>query len=215
MAIAFGEFVLDPEQHALFNEGREVHLSPRAFRLLQLLIERRPEALSRAFLYDALWPGTFVAETNLTGVVNEVRSALSDNARRPRFIRTVHRFGYAFRGDADPREESRAPTGPVLLWRNGVIALAPGQTVLGRDASADVALHDSTVSRRHVAITVDDSRITIRDLGSKNGTFVNGVRLTGETDLHDLDAIGLAKVQLELRWSDTISTASLPSAVRA
>ena len=65
-----------------------------------MLAGARPKALSKKALQERLWPSTFVAEANLSNLVAEIRQALGDNARAPRFIRTVHRFGYAFCGEA-------------------------------------------------------------------------------------------------------------------
>ena len=75
-----------------------------------LLVTRQPKALSKAQIRDVVWPGTFVSETTLAGLVADLRSALGDNAQQPRFIRTVHGFGYAFCGStagggtADPQQ---------------------------------------------------------------------------------------------------------------
>ena len=84
----------------LTRAGREIHLEPKAFELLSALVLERPKALSKADLQERLWPGTFVAEANLSNLVAEIRAALGDPARAPLFVRTVHRFGYAFCGDA-------------------------------------------------------------------------------------------------------------------
>ena len=73
------------------------HSRRRRFQLLGLLVERHPRALSKTELQDRLWPDTFVVEKNLTNLVSEIREALGDDPATPRFIRTVHRFGYAFR----------------------------------------------------------------------------------------------------------------------
>lgn len=100
---AFGEFVLDLNTRELARAGIPVSLSPKAFQLLGILVENHPKALSRIELQDRLWPRTFVVEKNLTNLVGEIREALGDDPAHPRFIRTVHRFGYAFR-DASPIE---------------------------------------------------------------------------------------------------------------
>ena len=93
----FGNFLLDLDTHELVRAGTPVSLSPKAFQLLGILVENRPKALSKTELQDRLWPGTFVVEKNLTNLVSEIREALGDDPVHPRFIRTVHRFGYAFR----------------------------------------------------------------------------------------------------------------------
>ena len=93
---SFGEFVLDLEARELLRAGNPVSLSPKALALLGILVGQRPRALSKNELQDQLWPDTFVVEKNLTNLVGEIREALGDDPARPRFIRTVPRFGYAF-----------------------------------------------------------------------------------------------------------------------
>jgi Tol biopolymer transport system component/DNA-binding winged helix-turn-helix (wHTH) protein len=100
MSLCFGEFELDPERRLLLRAGVPVPLEPKAYELLSLLLERRPRALSRAQIRDVIWPDTHVSESTLAVVVTGIRQALGDDARRPRFIRTVHGFGYAFCGEA-------------------------------------------------------------------------------------------------------------------
>ena len=96
MQVRFSDFVLDTDTRELLRDSRPIHLSPKAFQLLELLVETRPRALPKDTLYNRLWPNTFVVEANLSNLVGEVRAALGDNPRRPRFVRTVHGFGYAF-----------------------------------------------------------------------------------------------------------------------
>jgi Tol biopolymer transport system component/DNA-binding winged helix-turn-helix (wHTH) protein len=100
MSFTFGEFELDRSRRQLLREGEPVPLEPKAYELLCLLVERRPRALSRTQIRDVVWANTFVAESTLARVVNGIRQALGDDARQPRFIRTLHGFGYAFCGDA-------------------------------------------------------------------------------------------------------------------
>jgi DNA-binding winged helix-turn-helix (wHTH) protein len=95
-------FTLDFESRQLTSAGQEIHLEPKAFELLSALVLERPKALSKADLQERLWPGTFVAEANLSNLVAEIRAALGDSARAPTFVRTAHGFGYAFCGDAVP-----------------------------------------------------------------------------------------------------------------
>jgi DNA-binding winged helix-turn-helix (wHTH) protein len=72
---------------------------PKAYLLLEALLKSRPKALSKAELHHRLWPQTFVVETNLANLVVEIRSLIGHEPRQPRFLRTVHGFGYAFRGE--------------------------------------------------------------------------------------------------------------------
>jgi DNA-binding winged helix-turn-helix (wHTH) protein len=105
----FGPFTLDLDSRQLTNAGEEIHLEPKAFELLSALVLERPKALSKADLQERLWPGTFVAEANLSNLVAEIRAALGDPARAPKFVRTAHGFGYAFCGEAVPLLDPDAP----------------------------------------------------------------------------------------------------------
>src|SRR6476661_7714572 len=142
MQTTFGEFTLDTDSRQLRQDDVERHLSPKAFDLLRLLVENRPRALSKAELHERLWPATFVSEATLTSLVAEVRSALGEKAGNERFIRTVHRFGYAFKGEATetgaPVDRSGDRTRCWVIWEWGQVALKEGDHLLGRDA--DVAI---------------------------------------------------------------------------
>jgi Tol biopolymer transport system component/DNA-binding winged helix-turn-helix (wHTH) protein len=100
--IRFGPFTLDLDSRQLTDGVEEIHLEPKAFELLSALVLERPKALSKADLHERLWPGTFVAEANLSNLVAGIRAALGDPARAPKYVRTAHGFGYAFCGDAVP-----------------------------------------------------------------------------------------------------------------
>lgn len=107
MALCFGEFELDRERRQLLRDGVPVPLEPKAYELLDLLLERRPRVLTRSQIRDAVWPGVAVSESTVSQAVNNIRHALDDDARRPRFIRTAHGYGYAFSGEASEAPEVR------------------------------------------------------------------------------------------------------------
>ena len=111
--LRFGDWVFDGESRELRGPEGAVHLSPKAFELLGVLLESRPRALSKAELHDRLWANTFVSDSNLASLVKEIRRALGDPVRRPAFLRTVHGFGYSFCGEAhrgDPAPRDRPGT---------------------------------------------------------------------------------------------------------
>jgi DNA-binding winged helix-turn-helix (wHTH) protein len=203
MSLCFGDFELDEERRQLLRGSRPVPLEPKAFALLSLLVDRRPRALSRAQIRDVVWSGVFIAESTLTQAVNNIRQALDDDARRPRFVRTARGFGYAFCGearvtsDAPPRDTSGAE--PRLVWGDRVLSLTTGANLLGRNKAAAVCLDAASVSRNHARILVEGPRATIEDLGSKNGTRLNGERVRGTRELRDGDAVRLGDVQLLYR----------------
>src|ERR1043165_7618972 len=142
-------FTLDSEQRTLFDGAAPVHLGPKAFRLLEVLVAEAPRACSKQELYERIWPDTFVDEWNLAGLVNEVREALGDEARKPRFIRAVHWFGYALGGQ---RRDAAVPAGEdagaPIHFRGRELPLRDGENVLGRDAAADVQIDDATIPPR-------------------------------------------------------------------
>jgi len=115
MPIHFGDFVLDDSRRQLLRAGEPLHLSPKAFQLLSILTAESPKAVSKTDLQERLWPGTFVTDGSLATLVTEVRSAIGDDAREGRFIRTLYGFGYSF---AAPVEQVREV--PIPARKAGV-----------------------------------------------------------------------------------------------
>jgi len=198
--VHFGEFLLDSETRELRRCEEPVHVTPKALELLLALVESRPKALSKAQLQQRLWPGTVVVEASLANLVGELRRALGEDARDPRFVRTVQRFGYAFRLEPEPSASQVAR--PVILcrltWRGGRTSLTAGDHVVGRDENAAVRLDSASVSRQHAAIRVTEAGVVLEDLGSKNGTFVGGHRLVAPVRLRDGDAFRIGAVHMKL-----------------
>ena len=204
MRFRFGECVLDDETRELRRDATVVALTPKAFLFLGLLLGERPRALSKEEIHRRLWPGTFVSDGTLTSLAAEARSAIGDDARRPKFVRTVHGYGYAFVGDAEQERGSTAGEPPVrrawrLFWGTREIALEEGDCVLGRDPAATVLVDHRSVSRHHARIRVSASSATLEDLGSKNGTTLRGKRLTRRVPLTDGDVIRLGSISMTFR----------------
>ena len=203
MRVHFGKFTVDTETRQLLQSDVARHLSPKAFDFLRLLLENRPRALSKAELHERLWPSTFVSDATLTSLVAEVRAALGEHAQDGRFVRTVHRFGYAFNGTATdttgrapaPHEHPRC----WIIWEWGQIALSDGEHLLGRDAGVAVWLESPTVSRQHARLLVKGMEVTVEDLDSKNGTYLRGTRLTEPLRVMDGDEIRLGSVAVKVR----------------
>lgn len=194
--------MFDSEARELTRGGAAVALSPKGFQLLSFLLECRPRAVSRAELHDLIWPGVFVAYTSLPRIVTEVRLALADRSRRPLFIRTVHRFGYAFTGQAVadvPGSVTGASSRYSLRWGRRKIRLAEGETLVGRGPDCGVRIDSTLVSRHHARIRVASGKATLEDLRSKNGSFVRGKRVEGVVVLEDGDTIKMGKAMLTFR----------------
>ena len=193
MRVSFGAITLDTDRRQIFAGSEPLHISAKAFQLLELLVENRPRALSKDELQQALWPDTFVSDTSLTTLVNELRAGLGESAREPRLIRTVHGFGYAFQA---PGAEA---SGARLVWGLVEVPLYEGENVLGRDPGPRGAIPDASVSRRHARLMLTGDTATLEDLGSKNGSFVCDRRIDKPTPLTDGDPVRLGLVTLVFR----------------
>jgi DNA-binding winged helix-turn-helix (wHTH) protein len=199
----FDCFTLDAGTRRLLRDGREVHLSPKAFDFLLCLVENRARAMSRNELQSKLWPSTFVLDTNLAGLAAEVRRALGDSADDPVFVRTMHRFGYWFIGgmnEAAARDEPRTPAVRYwLVWDAKQVALSSGENILGRAPDASVWIDVRGVSRHHARIVVRPAEAIVEDLGSKNGTYVGSQRVDQPRPLVDGEQIRLGPVVITFR----------------
>ena len=204
MRIRFGEFCLESDTRQLTERGEPVQLSPKAFQLLQFLLEKRPKALSIRELYRHLWPDTHVEKANLRNLIAEVRGAIRDRGRSSRLIRTVFGFGYAFAGDAVTEAAGQSPTRYRLFHGASHYPLFEGDNVIGRDAAASIVIDSAGASRRHAVITVHGEQMFVEDLGSKNGTFVDGTRVRGRVPIQNGAEIrlGLLKLVVRARSSD-------------
>jgi DNA-binding winged helix-turn-helix (wHTH) protein len=205
--VVFGPFAVDPGTRQLLRGPTECHLSPKAFDLLWSLVEARPKVIEKAELHQRLWPDTFVVDGSLNVLVGQIRQALGDDAQRPRFIRTVHGVGYAFCGDAaeePPRTAVAATTRCWLIRGDRTFGLVEGDNLIGRDPDSSVWLNSASVSRRHACITVDgrSRRLTLRDLGSSNGTFLSRTLVNGPMELADGAVITFGTVETTLHlWN--------------
>jgi len=243
MRFTFESYVFDSARCLLLCEGEPVHLTRKAFLLLEMLIQRRPAVLPKQQILDALWPDCFVEEGSIASLVSEIRAAL-DVGRGKRtdkdqamagfsVIRTVHGVGYAFAGQAEEQAQKGAqdqaketkrhlravPLGAprAILIEKGPparsIELPEGATTMGRGVDCDVRASSATVSRNHARIQITAGRATVEDLGSHNGTFVRGARITGPVVLASGDDLRLGSVEFVFRIEaapegDTVSLTS-------
>lgn len=203
----FADFRLDADTRQLHRGAAPVHLSPKAFDLLALLLECRPRVVNKETLRERLWGGTNVLDANLNNLVSEVRAALGDDPQQPRFVRTAHRVGYAFCGTAS--DDAASPSGPArcwLVWNERTLRIDGTDAVIGRDPTCDLWIDAPGVSRRHAVVRLPTgaaaSGPAIEDLGSTNGTFVDGRRVTRPVNLRDGQTIDVGDASLTFRtWS--------------
>ena len=188
-----GPFAVDPDQRLLFRGGVPLHLTPKAFDLFHLLVAQAPRVVNKREVHERLWPGTFVTDSNLTGLVKELRKVLEDNDPDAPVIRTVHRVGYAcgLEVEAD-RPESETWHWLVLNGRRFI--LQHQENIVGRDPGSDVWVNVPGISRRHARITIDGPAVLLEDLGSKNGTMVGDTAVEAAVSLRDGDRIRFGTV---------------------
>jgi DNA-binding winged helix-turn-helix (wHTH) protein len=205
--VRFGKCLFDAEAKELHRDGVPQPVSLKAFQFLELLLQERPRAVPKEEIHERLWPTSFVSDASLARLANEVRAAIGDDAKDPHYVRTVHRFGYAFSGEAVP--ETGAGTAPAwcrLIWADRSIPLAAGENLLGRASDVRVVIDLARVSRHHARIVVEGGRAVLEDLGSKNGTSLRGQPLTAPTELADGDEICIGPALLVFRTSAGNST---------
>ena len=130
---AFGLFRFDARTGQLWRDGSEVKLTPRAGAVLHLLAERALELVTKQELFDRVWGGMAVSDDALTSCIQELRGALGDDARRPRYIETRHRRGYRL--------------------------MVPATSIVDRSIAAEppqVAAHvSSTMAAKHPGLTIE------------------------------------------------------------
>src|SRR5215470_698152 len=104
--LRFSPFRLDPDNACLWRGTKAVRLTAKAFAVLQCLVERHGQLVTKHSLLERVWPGIAVGDAVLKVCVREIRKALGDRVAAPRFVGTVHRRGYRFIAgvtDSDPR----------------------------------------------------------------------------------------------------------------
>ena len=213
MRLTFADCVFDSGTREISRGGRVAPISPKAFRLLEVLVERRPNAVSKEQLHELLWPNTFVTDANLSNLVAELRAGLGDDPKsrassgpcRASATRSVRR---SHRGKRTRTAVGGRKLVYRLIWGNREIALGPGENLFGRDEDAIVWIDDALVSRRHARIVIDETGAVLEDLGSKNGTYLRGKRIEAPTKLANEDEVTIGPASMIFRvFKQTASTA--------
>lgn len=108
----FGDFRLDLTEKVLLRDGKSVPITPKVFETLQVFVENAGRLIEKDELMQKLWQDRFVEESNLTFNIKMLRKALSDNAAKPTFIKTVSKRGYRFIAEVKktfPETEQNSP----------------------------------------------------------------------------------------------------------
>jgi DNA-binding winged helix-turn-helix (wHTH) protein/Tol biopolymer transport system component len=148
-SLSFGAFEFDAQTRLLCRDGREVALPPRVLGVLEILLSRAGDVVSRQELIDTVWKDAFVTDTSLAEAVSVLRQSLGDDSQSPTYIQTLHRRGYRFvapvstadaapvqqavaREDTPAAEPAISPSigGHLLPWSAAVIcAIIAGAAV--------------------------------------------------------------------------------------
>ncbi len=127
----FPPFRLDPTDAQLWRDNERINLRRKTFEVLRYLLDHSGQLVTKATLLDAVWPEVSVSDSMPATCVTEIRRALGDDAKTPRFIETVHRRGYRFvahvttdavpQGAPSPRRVMSGPK-PIVVGREAELA---------------------------------------------------------------------------------------------
>jgi DNA-binding winged helix-turn-helix (wHTH) protein len=200
-----GEWLVEPTLDRISRDGHHVRLRPRAMEVLICLAQESGKLASKQNIIDAVWRTEFVSEHALTQVIAELRAALGDDARNPTYIENIPRRGYRLVAVVTPVAASVPPARDASLpfklqGEDCDHPLIQGPNIIGRTDDADIPIDRTEVSRCHARIFVSGTTATIEDLGSKNGTYLNGERLEQPTLLNNGDEIWIGRSVARLRF---------------
>ncbi|CAN5804187.1 hypothetical protein BH18ACI5_BH18ACI5_05790 [soil metagenome] len=214
MRIGFGSWVLDSGSRELLKGSVPVHLSPKAFDILEILVARRPNVVGKDVLLSEVWGNKVVEEANLAIVVGEIRKGLGDDPKSPSIILTVSRRGYRFAADTHDLETSSSSESAVrcwLTWNDTTLPLREGENLVGRHPANTVWINAASVSRAHARIVVGAGGTTVEDRGSRNGTLVESERIAGAHLLIDGNTVTFGSEKTVFRqWSDRAALGTEP-----
>ncbi len=212
-AFRCGDWSVDPDLNRISRDGEDINLEPRVMDLLVVLARYAPRLVRKQELIDAVWDSGYVAENTLTHAVSQLRGALGDDPKSPEYVETIHRRGYRLaKPISRPSPESaetaaEMPSPPYRILMRGLsIGLHQGENLIGRSPDATVTIDSLCVSRRHAIIFLDGREAVLMDLGSKNGTLLNGRRVSDRSALEHGDQILLGDHSAVLRFAESNET---------
>jgi len=208
--VRFGPFEVNFATGELRKKGMRMALQPQPFEVLSMLLEQPGTLVTRDQLGGRLWPGDLFVDVDhgLNKAINKLRAVLDDAGASPRFVETLPRRGYRFiapvtsvrASSDDGRSASR------FICDGRTIPLAFGTHIIGRDEAAEISSDSKTLSRRHARLVLTAEAAVLEDLGSKNGTRVNGATLRGSVMLADGDEVEAGVLRLIFRTRRDSST---------
>ena len=214
MAYRFGPFLYDAANRSLSRDGVEVPLTHKNRELLLLFLENPRQLLPRERIVEEVWGEAAVTDDAVGFQITRLRRALGELGEEA--VRMVRREGYRF--EADVRIEAALPTratrsvapgaGPRfrLLLEDREIQLLDGPNLIGRDSQSAVWIDDTSVSRRHAQVVVEGGIARLEDLKSKNGTWLNGRKISKPEPLADGDEIRIGIADIVFRTLSRLAT---------
>lgn len=191
-SIAVGEFTIDPDDERLWGPQGQVRLGNKAFRVLSRLIEEQGRLVTKNALFSSVWDGTIVSESALTSVVKELRRALRDDPREPRYIQSVYGRGYRLlepvreleAREAEPPAQDEAPPSAPVGRSGGATGQPPLLYLPAFDDARLAGTHPwlSDVIREEVLLALSrfrDIRL-VSDTGTTSAPLIS--RSSGERD---------------------------------
>jgi DNA-binding winged helix-turn-helix (wHTH) protein/tetratricopeptide (TPR) repeat protein/TolB-like protein len=112
-----GDWVVSPLTNTVVGPEGEAHLEPKAMQVLALLAGRAGDVVSKQELLSCVWQGTFVSDEVLANAIWELRKALGDDAKRPRFIQTLPKKGYRLIAAVAPADGEPPPLEARATWK--------------------------------------------------------------------------------------------------
>ncbi len=193
------EWCVYPKLDRISRDGATVHLEPKVMDLLVYLARHPGQVVSKNDIIDSVWEGHIVANSALSRCMALLRGALGDDARRPRYIETIPKRGYRLIAPITGIEPEITDTpGTTFRLRIGQreISLQDGEHLIGRAPDAAVCIDSPKVSRHHARIVVDGNQASVDDMGSKNGTYVDGKMVKGPSALKGGDEIIIGSIAI-------------------
>ena len=209
MRVRFGDCVLDSGHAGALPRGRTRAPSPKAFRVLELLLENRPRAVSKDEIHEKVWPGTFVSEATLASAISDIRAAIGEDGGIPASSGPSTASDTPSRGTRSPPSGRRPFSERVAISSSetGRSSSRPARMSWARETGVAIRINDHSISRRHARIIVGGDSARLEDLGSKNGTFVGKTFIRSPRTLADGDQLRVGDVMMMFRLvSDADST---------
>ncbi|MGH7399495.1 MAG: BREX system ATP-binding domain-containing protein [Candidatus Rokuibacteriota bacterium] len=205
--VSFGRYRFDSSTGELWSGKREVRLTPKAAAVLAVLVARAGRPVTRDELFAAVWGETIIGDDALTSCIQELRAALADDAKQPRYIETRHRRGYRFvaRVSSSPHEEtardSRSPAlyldildrptpGPRTARSGG--KADPPEAGAGRPAHSVASVSGVAIGREQELAALRQELVRARH-GEARLTAVLGEAGIGKTHLVEAHAVEAAR----------------------